>query len=1250
MRRSKDYASHIDPLYCHFTKYRTMKTKAKMLEKLRRRGRFEWDAEQKPFFSSRHVRQASFYNGKPPGGRWQRVYEEDGKLKDADEPANEDGYELSQREKEWKQQMEVMRKRIQQDPYEAIFGQRFEPFWGPLVPTWLRKEMGLQDWPIAKNTWNKTTSETSPGYAPNTSKINPKSGVMGEMSDNKDKRQTDEPKGTPKAYQNSPVAEIKPALESSPAPATYSSFSSTSWDSWTKRSRRTEWDSASGQTKRWEYDPISNRMVQIAGPKRPEPVETKNVGTLKSEVPAKKETEEHAPTQSQDFAKRAHDMQSLINTPLRELEKKAQEVQSEALSDVRKAIPIPPQPAHMEAMASPTIIPSSDRSTQARPSAPRPAALARLPKDDLDFLTADTVRAKMGKTKQPSSSTKPTSPAEKAAMEAAFDKNVNSTEAEDAAVLSPSDFLQAKEQLTSFLQRRNALKERQASESTPRQSDRQTSNTYTAVERPTSIPLVSAVERMQSRDLPTLVEADDAAAHESTEPVEHSNVPKDWSKQADLLQADRVKRTTSKHPFPQTRWLDDMQARKAAWEAANAESATEQAAAAEKNAKLEKLNALFEAEVKEQKSLMQSYENRYAHKIRNLRQEVEAAYKQSALHSEMHVERVKSLQTELEKAQTASGDSAALDKKIMKEQPDPVAVMQGEGDFCTNVAKYASSSKSSKQPDPVAVVQGEGDFCSNVAKYASSDKWYKQPAVPLPLKQTKHEMEKAEQTARDQALVKEVREIYEKEYGVIDALHRQKSAAKKLVTELDKLKSAQAVGVESNAELGEALAKHEKGERYRFQSDDLEAELKQSEDKSRKGRMEAEVAAQEEKAHEALVPPEAPAKMRQIIAEQLLSDVHGRAATLKQENRSEVEKALRTSAPTADSAPKLSTEVEKSAANTQSNSTPLSSVPWEEPPVYKMLTYDPGNDTFSTITTTSNFTGNETPISVQQAFSQLYRPARFASAFAALQEDGYQVIHGTSNLLVFRKVQSPRVPSSDQPASVEHVDASLVDHGLLTPKENALAQEAANFYDKYQAKPRSHDLTLSGMGKVNPIDGTTKAAEGSVSTGNFASPTGFVNYDPIDPSSVSASPTKAPKTPKPQTLLNHTTGDIDFDEMMEDADLLENQGTARSNRYNKDMHSRRVRREEPVFSGTRRGHRSWQKRYERYLDELEQARGSREKTKRRRGGALKWALGAGLGAAGVAYTIGVAAEAARQTRVEKERWEQIIQGKRGRWE
>ncbi|KAK5721204.1 hypothetical protein LTR17_014764 [Elasticomyces elasticus] len=1377
-----NYTSHLDPLFQRFTRFRTMKTRAKLLEKLKRRGRFEWDLNARPFFTPRHmhIREASHFNGSGRG-RWP-TYRPDGSREDGTVEVGkpgEEGHELSQREKEWKERMEAMRKQIERDPYQAVFGRRFEPFWSPLVPGWMREEMG---WPKkqqegssgTKTAWEEQRERNRAMVdAIRKQQI---TGVVVKPTDATPKATASKPAA--KAQSEPKVVDVTPK-PTSQAPAYSASYSSTSWDSWTQKTKRTEWDSNTGQVQRFEYDPVSNRMVAITPPQaataRPSPEPVK-ITVVKNDTPSAVELRKAYDVE----LKRANDMRSLINSPLPKIKDQAVEIPvrkpSAATSnidalkaallqrtdeeikqmmqrtdeEVKAAQWTPSTLANRSAAAStskPTIQSQDSQSkanvtvnmsaakpqetskaqnpamvdrladlraaleqriTPSSSSPAKPAKLASLPANDLEFLTADDVRARMGKLKE-QQGVKPLTPTEKAALETKYEISVAEWDKAEDAVIRERE-----------LERSNARERLQTSvdrKARAKHEDNEAKN-----EKLSELRLQSSLQRMMTKDAPSSSAAaeadlDDAAAHESTETIQlptkpSSGVPKGWDQAANILQANRIQRTMPKRPLPELkqRWIDHMEAQKAAHEAATAPSATQQIAAGVRAQKLAKANALLEAEVAEQKIRMQGHESRaasvpkrevedmtimetmdqanasmaeleqglsemrghegaileaevkgrmlehearaahppkdadldrmktemlekleklekmkqvnarleaelaaapskhealdmtrteklerleqvnarlaeikqrlsemrahegkYTHKIRSLREELDRAYKQSAAHSDKHVERIEFLKSELDKRSQATSEKVE-------------AVQQSAGGASTTNA------------DDV-IPQGEGCLAPGVVSFADNGRWYKRPAVPSSTA-SNQEIAKAEQKARDQKLVKDVREVYEREYGVIDAGHRQS-----VVSDARPRKQAQptqVVEVESDVDLGEALAEHEKHSAYGFKDDGLEKEIQ----------------AKEKEVHEAqaLVQPESAGKMREVIAESLK--------------------------PTLEAAPESVPAVETLKKPTAQ---------WEEPPVYKILAYDSGNDMFSTATTTANFTDNETPISIPQALSQLYQPARFVPHFAALQQEGWQVIHGTSDLLVFKKVAKVVKPEEAMPADDV---SSLVDHGVITPKENALAQEAANFYDLYKPAPKEYDPTSIENGKlmpyenamaqeaahaydaavarstaVNPIDGMAKtSAQPEVSTGHYASPTGFVNHDRIFLDDVSSAKIKEAMNKK------------------ETASFADDVDSPQS--------SRPMRRQEHVFSGTQRAEsqsqRPWNDRHKRHLRREETRRSGRRRD--RRGGAVKWALGVGVGAAGVAYAVGVAAEYARQERKEKERWREIVEGRRGRWE
>ena len=70
-------------------------------------------------------------------------------------------------------------------------------------------------------------------------------------------------------------------------------------------------------------------------------------------------------------------------------------------------------------------------------------------------------------------------------------------------------------------------------------------------------------------------------------------------------------------------------------------------------------------------------------------------------------------------------------------------------------------------------LQGEGDMASNVHEFAARDRWYKRKA-PHAMDANDAEMNaKLQKLAADRALIREVRGIYEDTYGTIDTKHRQ---------------------------------------------------------------------------------------------------------------------------------------------------------------------------------------------------------------------------------------------------------------------------------------------------------------------------------------------------------------------------------------------------------------------------------------------------------------------------------------------
>lgn len=153
-------------------------------------------------------------------------------------------------------------------------------------------------------------------------------------------------------------------------------------------------------------------------------------------------------------------------------------------------------------------------------------------------------------------------------------------------------------------------------------------------------------------------------------------------------------------------------------------------------------------------------------------------------------------------------------------------------------------------------------------------------------------------------------------------------------------------------------------------------------------------------------------------------------------------------------------------------------VPNKQPPstkhvevttIYKILAYDPTMQSISEAETTSIVPDSASPLTPAEVLLRLSNPAKFFPHFAPLQSQGYEIVSGSGDVLVFRKVRS-EAPSAASPT--------------IEP----------TFASKEYTRLRR-----------NPIDGMQPVP----ATGNFASPTGFVNHDLPEDRELSEPPFKS---------------------------------------------------------------------------------------------------------------------------------------------
>lgn len=173
------------------------------------------------------------------------------------------------------------------------------------------------------------------------------------------------------------------------------------------------------------------------------------------------------------------------------------------------------------------------------------------------------------------------------------------------------------------------------------------------------------------------------------------------------------------------------------------------------------------------------------------------------------------------------------------------------------------------------------------------------------------------------------------------------------------------------------------------------------------------------------------------------------------------------------------------------------------PALYQVLAYDPSNQSIHAAVASSSFTPptGDSVLSIPEALAKLQSPAKFLPHLSKHQDNGYEIVSASKHLLVLKQVRPDLATkaSSESPAS--------------TPKPEVFTPTQPLIPDP--------DAVPSLKVKADAVDEVTIFLP---QTGNFASPTGFVNHDTFHPEHV-FSPSEPP-TP-----------------------------------------SRKVRKEEPVFSG-----------------------------------------------------------------------------------
>lgn len=109
------------------------------------------------------------------------------------------------------------------------------------------------------------------------------------------------------------------------------------------------------------------------------------------------------------------------------------------------------------------------------------------------------------------------------------------------------------------------------------------------------------------------------------------------------------------------------------------------------------------------------------------------------------------------------------------------------------------------------------------------------------------------------------------------------------------------------------------------------------------------------------------------------------------------------------------------------------------PATYKILAYDPSSSQVTDAEVTSSaYSAEETPLSPEDVFSYLNNPAKFLPYLSQLDAEGYEVVSGTGDVLVFKKVRpsastldgsvpAPVTPLAESSSQMAHPEKESID-------------------------------------------------------------------------------------------------------------------------------------------------------------------------------------------------------------------------------
>jgi hypothetical protein len=361
--------------------------------------------------------------------------------------------------------------------------------------------------------------------------------------------------------------------------------------------------------------------------------------------------------------------------------------------------------------------------------------------------------------------------------------------------------------------------------------------------------------------------------------------------------------------------------------------------------------------------------------------EVEAANSKSA--KETQLDAVLSKEVDAQKTAMVAAETRGS-RKIVKD-PKPMNFFQANNyapgpitGFARSVLEHEKRAREIKEAEKAkerALVREIRSIYED--KYGTLDSKHRQPPpaseemVPIMPKESKISLPPKEQY---RGLVQEIRSIYEDSYGKLDSNHRQ-PGEEPVVTATEPPQMPLAPEQISKVDAPTTIP--------------------------------PTTAALPEEPH--VTPPEVEAQIVKEIQDdtdikrkdRVLADLKA-SADLKQELQ-----ATRTLLDEAKAQLKLAELTSGSTKDQRLPPPPTPIITSPSPPsIYKILAYDSSALQVTMAETTSSILSpNESPLSPAEALSRLNNAAKFLPHFSALQNAGYEIVSGTGDLLIFKKVR-----------------------------------------------------------------------------------------------------------------------------------------------------------------------------------------------------------------------------------------------------